>query len=198
MDDNNILMKNEIEVANTLYKKNYLLKGNCLCGKNNYSIQVDNSNKTSLCCFRCGNYHCRKKYPVRINSFYAKFSKITLRIVSEVISCFLCKEFNVEKAKNLIDSEFGYNLSKRVISRIYKDIRNIIYKYMKFVYAQEFISKENVGENFSIDESLIGHVNNKQLWLIGIINNNTKEIRVEASFTRNSYTIKSFITSYIY
>ena len=163
MEDNSQLIKNEIEVANTLYIKNYLPgPGTCSCGKNNYSIQVDNSNKTSLCCFRCGNYQCRKKYPVRINSFYSKCSKIPLRIVSEVISCFLCKKFNVEKAKNLIDSEFGYNLSKRVISNIYKEIRNIIYKYMKFVYTQGYIFEENACDNFSIDESLIGYINNKK------------------------------------
>ena len=41
------------------------------------------------------------------------------------------------------------------------------------------------------------HKNNRQLWLIGIINNNTKEFRIEASFNRDATTLSKFIYKYV-
>ena len=62
---------------------------------------------------------------------------------------------------------------------------------MKFVYGQEFISEGNAGNSFSIDESFIRYFNNKKIWLIEIVNNSPREVRVEASVSRNSNTIKN-------
>ena len=67
---------------------------------------------------------------------------------------------------------------------------------MKFLYEIEYIAEANANENFSCDESLIGHKNNSQLWLIGIINNSTKDYRIEATFQRDVNTMKEFITKY--
>ena len=35
------------------------------------------------------------------------------------------------------------------------------------------------------------------MWLIGIINNTTKDYRIEATFQRNSNTMKEFITKFV-
>lgn len=116
------------------------------------------------------------KYPIKINCFYSKFGFFPLRIVSEIISCFFCKEFNAEKAKTFIINEFNYNITRKEIYSIYREIRDCIYTYMRFLYETEYIAEANANENLSCDESLIGHKNNRQLWLIGIINNTTKFI----------------------
>ena len=41
------------------------------------------------------------------------------------------------------------------------------------------------------------HKNNRQLWLIGIINNNTKEFSIEASFNLDAMTLSKFIYKYV-
>ena len=117
----------------------------CSCGATYYIIQQDSSNHTSLCAFRCPNWKCRRKFPIRINSFYASFNYIpltVLTVVSKVIYCFLCNQFNAEKALNFINSNINYNTSKNVIYKIYSSMRSIIYRYMRFVYEKNLLLKK--------------------------------------------------------
>ncbi len=46
---------------------------------------------------------------------------------------------------------------------------------------------------------MINHKDNKQVWLLGIINNSTKEfrIRIEVSFSREGQTLSKFIKLYV-
>ena len=75
--------KDEFEYANLLYKKNYLPgPKNCICGNKIFMIYKDSTNKTSGCSFRCGNYKCRRKYKILINSFYELFPNKQLKLVS--------------------------------------------------------------------------------------------------------------------
>ena len=63
-------MNNEVEYASNLLQKGFLKKpDSCKCGMQ--------------------KSQCRNRVPIRTNSFYNKFPKLTLRIVSEVIKCFL-------------------------------------------------------------------------------------------------------------
>ena len=54
------------------------------------------------------------------------------------------------------------NISQNTLI-IYKEFVNIIYQYMKIVYNSEVISTENNNDYFAVDESLINHINNKQV-----------------------------------
>ena len=65
------------------------------------------------------------------------------------------------------------------------------------VYETELISEINKNEFYAVDESLISHNNNKQIWLLGLINNSTKEFRIVASYKRDSLTLAAFIKKYI-
>ena len=76
-------------------------------------------------------------------------------------------------------------------------MRNCIERYMHVVYNSEYISERNKFQNFSVDESLFGHINNKQIWILGSINTQTKEFRLEPTYDRTTETIKKFITFYI-
>ena len=52
-------------------------------------------------------------------------------------------------------------------------------------------------ETFAIDESLFIHLDNRQLWVIGIINTITKKFRLELSFTRDASVLKNIIQKHI-
>lgn len=53
-------------------------------------------------------------------------------------------------------------------------------------------------ECFSVHESQFTYLKSgKQVWLLGLINNRTKEFRLQATTTRNSINLKKFIISYI-
>ena len=91
-------MKKEKQNMQNIYPKGYLPgPGTCSCGNKNFIIQNDSYSKTSGCIFRCSNYKCRKRYPIRINSLFAKFPNQRLDVISEILVCFLCLEKNVKK-----------------------------------------------------------------------------------------------------
>lgn len=143
------------------------------------------------CCFRCSNNHCRKIYPIRTNSFFDKFP------LYEVLNCFLNLEFNAEKAMHFIKEQKNINITKKTILNIYKKARNIIHRFLFIKYQTELLGELNQAGFFSCDESLFGHCHGNQIWILGIINNNTKEFRLEGSFNRDSVTLEKFIKKFV-
>ena len=75
-------------------------------------------------------------------------------------------------------------------------MREVICKYLKIFYQSEQLGTDGETEYFSVDESLINHFDGKQVWLIGICNNKTKDFRIEASYNRDAETLKAFIETY--
>ena len=188
----------EYEYAKMLYIKGYLpgpIK--CSCGSNHFDIQKFSQNKTNNCCFRCLNNNCRKPHPIVTNSFFSKFSYNSLQVISEIIKCFICKEINAEKTYLYLKQEKQITITKELIMRVYKEIRDVIYRYLRLLYGSESLEEANHIDYYSIDESLFGHRNNKQIWILGAINNRTKDFRLEAVLSRDSETLKDFITTYV-
>lgn len=68
---------------------------------------------------------------------------------------------------------------------------------MKIVYATEPISSKNKNEFFSCEESLKIHKNNKQIKLLGVIYNVTKEFRIEGSYSRDTTILSQFVNTYV-
>ena len=64
---------------------------------------------------------------------------------------------------------------------------------MHLVYETEVIGDANKNEFYSADESLITHHNYKQIWLLEVINNSTKNFRIVGSYNRDSFTLSRFI-----
>ena len=86
-----------------------------------------------------------------------------------IIYCFLCLDLNAKKARNYLKENKNINISLRTLLKVYSELRDVIYNYMKLLYESETISIKNNRDYFSVDESLINHKNKRQLWLIGII-----------------------------
>ena len=68
-----------------LYKGILKMPDICSCGKNKFTLQKDNSCKTSGICYRCNNYKCKKKFSVRNNTIFANFPKLKLTECFEVM-----------------------------------------------------------------------------------------------------------------
>ena len=63
----------------------------------------------------------RNRLPIRTNSFCNKFPKLTLRIVSEVIKCFL-RELNGSVCYKYIKEELNQSISLETVEKIYNEI----------------------------------------------------------------------------
>ena len=68
---------------------------------------------------------------------------------------------------------------------------------MKDMHKIEIIANENGQDSISVDESLFIHDNQKEIWVIGMINNRTREIRLEISENRTIDIIKKIIGFHI-
>ena len=90
-----------------------------------------------------------------------------------------------------------YLISKPHVCKILEKIRFIIRHYLKDTYDLEKITELNGYDIISIDESLFVHQNNRQIWIVRLINNNTREIRLEIVENRSAETMKKIIISQI-
>ena len=73
-------------------------------------------------------------------------------------------------------------------------MREIIAKYLDATYKIEYIAEENGQDSISVDESLFVHNGQIQIWVVGLINNRSREIRLVQVENRTSSTIKNIIT----
>jgi hypothetical protein len=167
-DNQNInAQNNETDLAKMLFNEGYLPgPKECLCGSKTFSIQGDKANKTSGCTFRCTNNKCRRKYAIRINSFFQQFPQIKMEIIIKVLELFICDEINVEKAKKILDEKHNICLSLTVLYKIYHAFREVIYKYLLIVYQSEELGVEEEHGIFPVDESLFNHINTNQIWVL--------------------------------
>ena len=137
-----------------------ILKGPTLykCENNTFKIQKDVSYKTSGIIYSCNNYKCKNKFNIRMNSFFEKFSKITLKVCLEVIRCMLVYNLNAKKTFYMIKNTLKENININIIREIFKEIRKIIARYHYIIYQSEYLGERDSNSFFSIDESLFTHL----------------------------------------
>lgn len=71
-------------------------------------------------------------------------------------------------------------------------MRDIIYIYYYILYLSEYLAERDSSDYYAKDESLFTHDKNwRQIWIINIINNNTRNFRLETSLNLDSETIKN-------
>ena len=128
---------------------------------------------------------------------FENFPFFKIQNIIEIIYAFLCLEKNAQNAHKYLKENKNIIIIKHTLLKIYAELKGIIYKYMKIVYRSEMINLTDNREYFSVDESLISHKHNKQIWLIGIINNITKDFSFEGTLTRDSDILKNFIIKYV-
>ena len=62
--------------------------------------------------------------------------------------------------------------------------------FLKDQYLLEDFSIRENGEYYAVDESKFVNLNNRLLWVIGIIHISTKKIRLEVTFERDAENLK--------
>ena len=92
---------------------------------------------------------------MRINSIFSFFPFIKMQNIYEIINCFINLDFNAQEATTYIIDQKNVNIAKSTVLKIYKRLRDILYKYLFLVYGTETLGELNKGDYFSIDQSLI-------------------------------------------
>jgi len=118
-------------------------------------------------------------------------------MISEIIKSFM-KELNAKKCHDLIKKELNESITIGTIEKLYTAIRTVFKKYYSLVYQSEIFGETNSHKYFSVDESLFcTDENKKQIWVLGIIDNISKDFLLDIAYERNQNILKSFIKNYI-
>lgn len=122
--------------------------------------------------------------------------KIPCSIIMKIIEKYLLEICNAFTINKYINAYFN-SINIATINKILKWLRTAFAHYIKDIYWLNKLGKAQGGSNISIDESMFIHSNGKQILLIGIINNKTRNIRCDIFYTRNTVDMKLFINNYI-
>ena len=166
-----------------------------LCSKQNINkIQNNTLNNPILGkCTKCG-----KNIYLRQNSIFGLFPRTPASIIFNIIRLWLLEEKNLNKIFNYMKNNTSIILNnQQTIRNILIKARQSISHYMRDVYELEILANENEHRKIAVDESLFTHVNNKPLWVIGLIDTNSKKFRLIPSFSRDGPKLKSIITKYV-
>ena len=110
---------------------------------------------------------------------------------------FILFDFNAQKAYKYFIEELNIDVSKNIISKVYKEMTQIISKYLNIEYQSNLLGELNLCKYYSVDECNIITIKDTHVWLLGIIDNETKDFRIEPTLSRDSATLKNFINKYI-
>lgn len=147
---------------------------------------------------RCSSSKCRKIVFLKENTFFALFPNTPVSLIINILRIWLLDDKNGAEIFKVIKDKYPHtSISHNHVLEILEKARYVIAHYIKDQYSLENISETGKNEYFAIDESNFINVENKQLWVVGIINTISKKIRLEIAFVRNTELMKNFIYNYI-
>ena len=129
-------------------------------------------------------------------SFLEKIPKIPCSIIMKIIEKFILENCNVNNIKKYINSYYN-SINIGTINKILKWLSIAFAHYIKDIYRINKLGKRQGGSNISIDESMFTHSNGNKIWVVGAINNKTRNIRCDIFYTRNTDDMKLFINNHI-
>ena len=145
---------------------------------------------------RYSSNKCRKYIFIRHNTFYYFFLKNSYINYKKYYRTILKRgkiwSWNLFYQKNKI-----YPISQKHVNHILEHMRLVLAYYIKDCYAFEHIAEENHNASISIEEYLLTHENNSQVWVVGMINNITRKIRLEIVEDRSRATMEKIINIHI-
>ena len=133
---------------------------------------------------------------MRITKFSFLDKIIPCPIIMKIIKKFLFENCNSISIKKYINAYYN-SINIGTINKILKWLRTAFAHYIKDIYRQNKLGKAQGGSNISIDESMFTHSNGNKIWVVGAINNKTRNIRCYIFYTRNNVNTKLFINNQI-
>lgn len=147
---------------------------------------------------KCNNYLCRREKYLRIGTIFEPFSKKPSSVIYNIIDIWLNYELYFEKI--CIKLKELYNLdsiNKSFVLNVLQRFRIYIVNYMKDLYSIESIAPKNAYNHIASYEYLFTHLDGVQQWVIGLINAETNQLRLEVVTGRDEIYFKKIITTHI-
>lgn len=151
-------------------KKFIIIPKACPLWASNNIHEIENASLNNPIIYKCTK--CGKLLYLRKKIFLNYFPS---SLIHNVIKLWLIGEKNASNIyKNLVENSGIRIIDIQTIRHILTKLRLTISHYLRDKYALEYLADENANRKISIDESLFSHYENKQIWVIGMIDTNTK------------------------
>ena len=135
---------------------------------------------------------------LRQNTFYSLFPRTPASAIHNILKMWLLDELNASKIYKSITNNSAINISdEQTIRNILIKLRQAIAYFLNDKYELEVFADENKNQKIVIDESLFTYIENKQIWVISLINIQTKEFRLIPLLKRDSTTLKTIVQKFI-
>lgn len=149
----------------------------------------------------CVNKKCRKRLSIRNGTMLMKHDNIPLIILSRLIFIHFAQGTNARSAHIILREQLGdsFEISYETVKKIYSDIRTEILNH--YLYVSESKKLGGEGSKVEIDESIFSHLTFKTskkikktpIYVLGMIDTNTNEIRVIVVPNREKFTLEGEI-----
>lgn len=136
-------------------------------------LAKENSSLNNPILYKCTK--CGKVLYLRKNNIFELFPRTPITLIHNVIKLWLLGEKNATNIyKNLVENSEITIIDNQTVRNILTKLRLTISHYLSDKYALEYLADENVNRKIAIDESLFSHYENKQIWVISMIDTNRK------------------------
>ncbi len=147
---------------------------------------------------KCNYYKCKRNIYLRIGTIFEYNNKTPASVLFYILKQWLIECYNSQKiAKNLIEKYSLETVNIKFINSFLHSCREAIAMYIRTNYKLDPLANRNDNHHICIDESLFSHSDGIQIWVVGMINAETKEIRLEMVDNRNANTLKNIIEKHV-
>ena len=113
------------------------------------------------------------------------------------MKAFLLLDFNTQKAYKYFIEDLNLDVSKSIISKVYKEMRKIISKYINIEYQTILLGELDLHKYYSVDECNKLTIKGRYIWLLGINDNENKDFQIEPTLSWDTATLNAFINKYV-
>ena len=141
----------------------------------------------------------QKKKLLKAFTFFSLHKNIPASIILEIINLFLIIRLNAKQIQTKLSSNHKKCISYATICNILFNIRRVIADYLKHEYRIKQIGGDpSLNKIVAIDESLFLHdETGKQIQLVGALDTETNELRLDIVKERTSENLKTFVYNHI-
>ena len=133
-----------------------------------------------------------------LTQFFEAQNKTPASVLYNIIKFWLNDDFNGAKiTKKLKEIYFLEKVNPIFIYKFFQNCRIIIANYIRTIYQLDPLAYTDAHDMLAVDESLFSHLNDKQIWLVDLINLRTNDIRLELVENRSSETLKLIIEKHV-
>ena len=113
------------------------------------------------------------------------------------MKAFLLLDFNTQKPYKYFIEDLNLDVSKSIISKVYKEMRKIISKYINIEYQTILLGELDLHKYYSVDECNKLTIKGTHIWLLGNIDNKNKDFQIEPTLSWDTATLNAFINRYV-